>query len=91
MHTNIGQNGRELVCGIVIFACDDHYRPMNAMRACDLCTFSGYLMGETLDKQLSHNRMTQIASVLAVAAVYIFLYLGREGGLYVSQNTSAGT
>ena len=28
------------MCGIVISPCDDHYQPMNAMWARDLCTFA---------------------------------------------------
>ena len=45
-----GQNmGGGLIHGIVIFTCDNHYRPTNATWACNLCTFSGRLMGK-LDK-----------------------------------------
>ena len=36
-----------LICWIITVPCDDHYRPSNATWACDLCTFSSYLMGTT--------------------------------------------
>ena len=57
--------------GIVIIPCDDHYCLMNAMWACDLCTFSCCLMGKTCEKQ---QNKTQTATVLAVATVFIGLW-----------------
>ena len=47
---SIGQNDRGLVRGIVIFTCDNHYRPTNATWVRNLCTFSGCLMGKTRGK-----------------------------------------
>ena len=79
-----------LIHGIVIFNCDNHYRPTIATWAYDLCTFSGCLMGKIREKsdKVSHN-MTQIASVLAVTTTFISLWTlisrQRRGGLYVRQ------
>ena len=95
VHASIGQNGRGLIHGIVIFTCDDHYWPTNATSACDLCTFSGCLMGRLKKSdQVSHN-MTQIASVLAVATVFVSLWTlisrQRTGAYTQDKNTYAGT
>ena len=62
-----------IICGIVIFTCDDYYRSMNATWTGELFFLgSGYLMGKTLEKRQRHTilAMTQIANVLAVAAVF---------------------
>ena len=83
-----------LIRGFVTFLCDDHYQPSNATWAHNLCTFSGYLMDKT-DK-VRHS-MTQIASLLAVATVFIglwtrFIYSQGEGGAYTRDKTTyAGT
>ena len=81
--------GRELICGIVTFLYDDHYRSLNAMWAHDICTFSGCLVGKTRENnEVRHNNMTQIASLIAVVTVFIGLWIlfysrGGEGGLYM--------
>ena len=66
-----GGGGGGLIHGILTFPCDDHYRPLNAMRARDLRTFSGYSMGKT-EKRQKFN-ITQIAtcSLLAVATILL--------------------
>ena len=51
----LGKTREGLVCRIVIFICDNHYLPTNAMWVHDLRTFSGCLMGKTQEKQPSHN------------------------------------
>ena len=95
----LGKQGRGLIRRIVIFTCDDHYRPTNTTWARDLYTFSGSLMGKTQEKQQRHN-LTQIANVLAVATVFIGLWTllsiidgqRRGGGLITrDKNTYAGT
>ena len=63
--------GRGLIRGILTFPRDDHYRPSNATWVRDLCTFSGYLMGKT--NKVRHT-MAQIASLIAVATVFISLW-----------------
>ena len=41
LHANIRQNrGGDLCKGIIIFPCDDHYRPIIATWTGDLCTFT---------------------------------------------------
>ena len=67
--------GRGLIRGILTFPCDDHYRPPNATWARDLCTFSGCLVGKTRRKNDKvRHIVTQIASLLAVATVFIDLW-----------------
>ena len=60
---------------IVIFTCDDHYRPKNATWVRDLCTFCGILMEKS--NKVRHTcacNVTQIITdVLAVATVFIGL------------------
>ena len=57
--------GMELIRGIVTFPHDNHYRPSNATWVRDICTFSGQ------NSRKKKHSMTQIASLLAVATVFI--------------------
>ena len=77
--------GRGLIRGILTFPCDYHYRPLNATWARDLCTFSGCLVGKTRENNKARHTMTQIASLLAVATVFIDLWtpLYSQGGAYM--------
>ena len=82
--------GRGLIRGILTFPCDDHYRLQNATWVRDLCTFSGCLVGKTRENDKVRHIMIQIASLLAVATVFVDLwtpfYSQGEGGLYARQN-----
>ena len=69
------------MCSIVIFTCDDHYQSRN----CHVGTQSLHFLWWARHDKVRHN-MTQIASVLAVATVFIGLWtpistFDREGGL----------
>ena len=87
----LGKTGRGLFRRTVIFTCDNHCWPTNATWARDLYTFSGFLMGKSREKLQGHN-MTQIASVLAVVAVFISLiYRQRRGAYTCDKNAYAGT
>ena len=83
----LGKSGEGLIRGILTFPCDDHYRPPNITWARDLCTFSGCLVGKTREKRQSKAYCdTHIASLLAVATVFIDLWTpfysqGGGGGL----------
>ena len=60
-----------------------HYQLSNATWACDLCTF---LVGKTRENDKERHNVTQIASLLAVATVFIdiqtpFYSQGGGGGL----------
>ena len=87
----LGKTGEGAYARIVTFPNDNHYRLMNAMWARDLCTFSGCLISKTREKQRSKVYLTQIASALTVATVFIgvltliatFYSQRRRGGLYV--------
>ena len=68
-----GGGGGGLICGILTFPCDDHYRP----------SYFLWLFGRENDK-VRHN-MTQIASWLAVATVFIDLWT-----LFYSQGGGPG-
>ena len=80
----LGKTRRGLLCRVVIFPRDDHYRLTNATWARDLRTFSGCLMEK--DNEVRNTR-TQIASVLTVATVFvgllaliaILIFIAREG------------
>ena len=63
--------GRGLIHGILTFPCDDHYRPSNATWARDLCAVWWAKLEE--NDKVRHN-MTQIASLLAVATVFVDLW-----------------
>ena len=88
--------GRGLIHEILTFLCDDHYRPPNATWARDLCTFSGCLVGKTREKcDNVRHIMTQTASLLAVATVFIDLWTafysqggGGPGGAYTRDKTT---
>ena len=76
---------RGLICGIVTFLYDDHYRSLNATWARDICTFSGCLVGKTRENNEVRYNMTQIASLITVATVFYWLMdsilqLGRGRG-----------
>ena len=78
--------GRGLIRGILTFPCDDHYRPSNATWARDLCIFSLAVWWAKLEKndKVRHT-MTQIASLLAVATVFVDLwapFYSQGGGAY---------
>ena len=53
-------------------SCDDHYRPLNATWACDLCTFSGCLVKKN---DIVRHIVTQKASLLPVATVFIDIHV----------------
>ena len=59
---------------IVTFQCDDHYRPLNAMLVHNLCTLSGCLGGGGGKNDKVRHYMTLIASLLAVATIFICLW-----------------
>ena len=46
----LGKTGEEAYVGIMTFPRDNHYWPTIAKWACNLCTFSGCLMGKTQEK-----------------------------------------
>ena len=54
-HASIRQNrGGGLICGIVIFPCDDHYRQTIAKWVHNLCTFAGCLTDKVSFDKLVH-------------------------------------
>ena len=78
--------GRGLIRGILTFPCDDHYRPSNTTWARDLCTvLSLAVWWAKLEKNNKvRHIVTQIASLLAVATVFIDLltpFYSQGGGL----------
>ena len=80
--------GRGLIRGILTIPCDDHYRFPNATWARDLCTFCGCLVGKN-DKV--RHIVTQIASLLAVATVFIDFWIpfySQGGGAYTRDKTT---
>ena len=86
---------RGLICGIMTFPIDDHYRLLNATWAHDLCSFSGYLMGK--NDKVRDNMTQMINDALAVASVFIsywiliHFYSQRGGALYMRQTAYART
>ena len=69
----LGKSGEELIRGILTFLRDDHYRPSNATWTRDLCSSFGCLVGNTRENNKVWHNMTQIASLLAVATVFVDL------------------
>ena len=63
--------GRGLIRGIVTFSCDDHYRLSNTMWARDLFSLAVWWAKFEKDDIVY---MTQIASLLAIATVFIGLW-----------------
>ena len=87
--------GRGLIRGILTFPCDDHYRPPNARgRAISVLSLAVWWAKLEKNDKVRHV-MTQIASLLAVATVFIDLwtpFYSQGGGAYTRDKTTyAGT
>ena len=66
--------GRGLIRGILIFPCDDHYRLPNATWAAISVLFLAVWWAKLEKNDKVRYIVTQIASLLAVATVFIDLW-----------------
>ena len=70
--------GRGPIRGILTFLCDDHYRLSNATWVRELYFLAAWWAKLAKNDDVRHN-MTQIACLLAVATVFVDLWISGEG------------
>ena len=81
---------------MLTFRCDNHYQLSNAMWVRDLCTSLAVWWIKLEKNDKVRHIMTQIASLLAVATVFIYILTqfysrgggGEEGGAYTNSTIS---
>ena len=77
MHASKSGEGAGLIYGIVTFPCDDHLPPVEYKLGARSILSLVVCVGKTREKRQSKHNKTQIASLLAVATVFLLAY-----GLY---------